>query len=246
MKLSNQFFGFLFILALFTEGYSQNRPSGVSPDEPVYDITFRLLSDRGGIEELYLQPPARPGVEPEYILVPSHRFTQWKQYTGVLPIPVYKKGETQILPPEVPGGQEVEVPRPVAYLNPPSSGKWLFMLQKSTDNQGRLFFKSYPIRDESTDLTSGYLIINLSEADFAIQMNEELHQVPGGGRKHFLPSPKQNGRVDLRIAENQGGVWKMINSNTIKMPENLLTIMFLTKDARRVWIRRIVDKPIQN
>jgi hypothetical protein len=210
--------------------------------EPTFNIEFRMLADRGGIRELYLQP-SNPSEEPDLIWVPSHKPSDWQRYSGPLPLPLFKIGETRPVPPEVAGEEGVEVPRPVASLNPAGSGKWLILLQKIRDENGELFFKSYAIKDESHELETGYLVINLSDTDFAVQMNSELHQVRAASRFHFTPQPRQDGTVDLMIGQKEDDEWKLVNTNTILMPDEGLTILFLTRNGRRVWIRRFVDKP---
>lgn len=146
------------------------------------------------------------------------------------------------VPPEIAGREGVEVPRPVGSLDPKSSGKWMFLLQKQTDDNGNSYFKSYAIKDESLDLKEGYLIINLSDSLFVVQMNNELHEVRAGGRYHFKPKPLEDGTVDLRIVEKKGTDWDLVVANTVLMPEKGLTTMFLTKNGHRVWIRRFVDQ----
>jgi hypothetical protein len=138
---------------------------------PVYNVEYRLMPWSGGIWDLYHRP-IRPTDDPEFFTIASYMPSPWFRHTGPLPVPLYMKGQTMTLPPFFEGGEERVVPRPVALLEPEGSGKWLIFLLKDKDENGELFFQSYAVKDESKELNEGYLIINLSTSDLAVQLNE--------------------------------------------------------------------------
>lgn len=221
------------------EAYSQ---TPASTSQPVFTVEYRVMSWNGGIWDLY-QPPPNPREKPEFFTVPSYMPSRWFKYTGPFPLHLYKKGETRTLPPSTPGGEEIEVPRPVALLYPKGSGKWLFLLLRDQDENGDLFFKTFAVKDESLDLKTGYQFINLSSSELAIQLNEQLHQLGPNQRYHFVPKPLDDGTVDMKIAEKKDGKWELVNSNTLIIPKRGLTTVFLSKVGRKLWIRRFVDQP---
>jgi hypothetical protein len=232
---------FYFITAAWCTQAAFSQAPAPSP-QPVFNVQYRVLSWQGGIWNLYNRPSA-PNEEPEFFTVPSYMPSPWFQYTGPLPIPLFQKGETQTLPPPFPGGEEVEVPRPVAALTPQGSGKWLFLLIRDKDENGDLMYKSFAVKDESLDLSEGYLFVNLSPSELAVMMNDDLQAVGPNQRHHFVPNPNNDGTVDLKIAENQNGEWKLVNTNTLIMPKQGLTTVYLTKIGRKIWMRRFVDSP---
>ena len=209
---------------------------------PVYTVQYRVMSWNGGIWDLYHRP-RNPAENPEFFTVPSYMPSKWFQHTGALPLPLYKKGETRTIPPATEGGEPVEVPRPVAFLNPDESGKWLILLIRDRDENGDLVFRSFAVKDQSLDLDEGYVFVNLSPSTLAIRMNDELRRIAPDQRHHFVPTPFEDGTVDMKIAENQDGNWKLVNTNTLRMPERGLTTVYLTKIGRKIWIRRFVDRP---
>jgi hypothetical protein len=231
---------FVAFLCGLQPGFSEDSGHTDADDPQVYTLEFRMMSWSGGIWDLYLQP-GEPSAKVDYFTVPSHRPSDWFKYTGTLPLKIYKKGEIQPVPVDRSEEEMEEVPRPVSSLHPETSGKWLFLLNKTQDENGDLYYQSIAVKDESGDFEKGCLVINLSPSELEVQMNDELHKLPPGTRHHFVAAPYDDGTVDLRIAEMHNDKLKQVNSNTILLSEQGLTTFLLSKTGNKVEVRRFVD-----
>ena len=231
---------FLSIVFFHQMAFGQGSPSG---ELPVFNIEYRLMSWDGGIWDLF-HPLKAPTDKPEYFTIPSYMPSPWFRRRGPLPLPIYKKGEMTELPPEIPGEAPILVPRPVATLNPGASGKYLFFLLRDRNDAGELIYRTRFIEDQTQKYDEGYLFINLSKSTLAVEMNDELVRIAPNERTHLDPEPFEDRTINMKIAENLDGTWKMANTNTIKAPKNkCLTTIILTKVGEKVWIRRFVDAP---
>jgi hypothetical protein len=232
-KIMHLRFTLLALSLLIAKPVFSQTGAGNPKDPPPYVVDYRVMAWSGSVWEIYRDPQ-----NVELFSVGSHRPSEWFRFTAPqpTPIPLFKNGET------VPGEDGVEIPRPVAFLQPQSSGKWLFLLFRDKDKDGNLIYRSLAVKDESPDLKTGYLVINLSDSDLAIRMNDETVKISSQDRHHFTPKPFQDNTVDVKIAIFEGTELKLKKSNTFSMPETGLTFVFITKQGNRIWLRRFVDK----
>lgn len=222
---------FLLLNPLFL--FAQAEPTVASGENPVVNMDFRMMAWTGSIWELYLDPEKSGN----RFSIGSHTPSDWMKYSGpAVLFPVFKNGEDRV------DENGIKIPRPVAYLQPKESGKWLFLLFKDKNEAGELIYRCLPVRDESRDLDHGYLVINLSESELGVSMNGELHKIEPLGRVHFAPKPFKDNTVDVKIAAKVDSRWELKKSNTFSMPEKGLTTLFVTTRGRHIWIRRFVDK----
>ncbi|PXA03514.1 hypothetical protein DDZ13_11050 [Coraliomargarita sinensis] len=207
-----------------------------SPDSEQIKVRFRAMGWSGTCKDLfYLQ-----GGKAETFTATSANPSKWLEYRGPTPLILYKKGETTL------NAEGEIVPRPVGSFDPPGPGEYLLLLKEKVNGASTWKYQIFPLAETGGEVEPGYRIVNFTDKELAIKINDEQAIIPRGEFQHLKPTARDDNSLSVATASKEADGWKVKYRNLFREKPGIRTTVFLSESGKRVQVRRFLDRATRN
>lgn len=220
----------IFVLGIPQSVFAQS----VNEPPPEFRIRFRAMGWSETASDLFFIQDREKIAFTATMANPS----KWVEYRGPIPLLIYKEGE--YLPEPGPDGETI--PRPVGTLKFTNSGDWLLMFLETSDPEGRLVYRTFPLADTPDLIEEGFRIINFTDEEIAFQVNESLTRLEPYAVKHISPNAREDFSLSVLIASRREDEWKIRYENLFRDRPGIRTTLFIAKKDENIRIRRFLDR----
>jgi len=201
-------------------------------DSESISLRFRAMGWSGTCRDLYFLQAGKA----EEFTATSANPSKWLEYRGPSPLVIYQKGET------MPNAKGEPVPRPVASFAPSASGEYLLLLKEKKNGSGHSDYQIFPLKEGVGKIEPGYRIVNFTDTELAIKINDEQTVIPRGGHRHLKPTARDDNSLSVATASKEADGWKIKYQNLFRKKPGMRTTVFLSQSGERVQVRRFLDR----